>query len=334
MKWTRTLWGVLFSAVLIAAAGCSLVRVDLGPSMQPFQERTLAGSGSDKVLMVDLSGVMYLGAPARSRSPWSRGEDMISRLAEELQTAREDPSVKALLVRIDSPGGTVAAADVIYHEIESYKQDTGVKVVAGLMGVAASGGYYAALAADRIVALPTTVTGSIGVITMKLDLEKVMGRIGVKTETVKSGLYKDLWTPFRPSSDEERRIMQELIDDMFARFLEKLRTGRPGMTPAQVEKAATGRVFSARQAMELGLVDEMAYPKEAFETAKKMAGLEEARLVVYHRPGAWRGSIYAQAPATSDSGFGGLDMLTSPQLMYLWLPGLGAGESVLGSPTF
>ena len=333
MKRHRTIRGLWCVILLFVVGGCSLVRVDLGPRMEPFQERTLAGSGADKVLMVDLSGVMYLGA-SRSQAPWSRGEDMVSRLAEELETARNDPSIKALLVRIDSPGGTVAAADVVYHEIDSYKRDTGVKVVADLMGVAASGGYYAALAADRIVALPTTVTGSIGVITMKLDLEKIMDRVGVKAETVKSGLYKDIWTPFRPSSEEERRIMQELIDDMFARFLDKLKTGRPQMTRAQVDTAATARVFTAGQALKLGLIDELAYPKEAFETAKKMAGLEEARLVVYHRPGAWRGSIYAQAPALSDSGLDGLNMLTSPQLMYLWLPGIGSGEGVLGAPTF
>lgn len=334
MKWNRTAWSVVLAAVLVVLQGCTMVRVDLGPRMEPLEERVLAGSGSDKVLMVDLSGVMYLGGPTRSRAPWSRGEDMVSRLAEELETARKDPSIKALLVRIDSPGGTVAAADVIYHEIDSYKRDANVKVVADLMSVAASGGYYAALAADRIVALPTTVTGSIGVITIKLDLEKVMGRIGVKTETVKSGLYKDLWTPFRPSSDEERRIMQEMIDDMFARFLAKLKTGRPKMTEAQVQTAATARTFTAGQALKLGLIDELAYPQEAFEAAKKLAGLDEARLVVYHRPGAWRGSIYAQAPATADSGFDGLDMLTSPQMMYLWMPGIGAGEGMLGAPRF
>lgn len=274
--------------------------------------------------MIDISGVMFESGHRHMAPPWSARGNMPARLTEELDRARKDPQVKALLVKINSPGGPVSTADIIYHQIKRYRKETGVKTVAVLMGVAASGGYYAALAADKIVALPTTITGSIGVISLRLNLAGLMDRYGVKAEAVKSAPLKDMWSPFRPASPQERRIMQGMIDEFFARFKSLVKENRPGMSPAQLKRATNAQVFTASQALELGLIDGLAYPDEAFETAFKLAGLEEARLVAYHRPGAYRANVYAQGRPS----WAGPDMAEllglagAPQFMYLWLPGL------------
>jgi protease-4 len=312
---------ILILTAALVFSSCTLLRVELGPTQDPLTERTVSGSGSDKVLLVDISGVIMTGDAGLLNLPLLKSEDMVQRLAEELYKARQDKRIKALLVRIDSPGGSVSASDLLYHLIESYQKDTGVKVVAAMMGVAASGGYYVALAADKIYALPTTVTGSIGTLSLKLDVSGLMGKVGVETETVKSAPLKDMWSPFRPAQEEERAIMQGLIDQLFDRFKQKVAQRRPGMTPEQFQKSVTGRIFTAGEALELGLIDQVGYPEEAFAAARQMAGLGEARLVVYHRPGANPSSIYSQSHG--GAAWGRADLLplgSAPRPMYMWLP--------------
>jgi protease IV len=321
MMCRKTAGLVLVMVISLLFTSCTLLRVELGPTQDPLTERTVSGSGSDKVLLVDISGVIMSGDSGLINLPLLKGEDMVQRLAEELNKAREDKHIKALLVRIDSPGGSVSASDLLYHLIESYQRDTGVKVVASMMGVAASGGYYVALAADKIYALPTTVTGSIGTLSLKLDVSGLMGKVGVETETVKSAPLKDMWSPFRPAQEQERAIMQSLIDQLYNRFKEKVAQKRPGMTPEQFQRSVTGRIFTAAEALELGLIDQVGYPEEAFAAARQMAGLSEARLVVYHRPGANPSSIYAQSNAgTALGGAGLLSLGSAPRPMYMWLP--------------
>ncbi len=312
----------LLLAVLLIG-GCTLVRVDLGPQSAPLEEKTIAGEGQAKILLVEISGVMLTGR-SRPALPWQISENIIARLAEELDTARRDPEVKGLIVKIDSPGGAVAVADLLYHQLDAFKREKKIPVSAQLMSVAASGGYYAALAADEIAALPATVTGSVGVISVKLNLQGLMNRYGVETETVKSGLYKDMWSPFRGATPEERRVMQSLIDRFFARFIGLVKENRPGLTAAQTETVASARIFSAEEALETGLIDRIAYPEETFDRMKETIGVKEARLVVYHRPGAYRPNVYARSDAAPDA-LTPEDLIaftSAPQLMYLWLPGL------------
>lgn len=323
MRSIRGLGRVCLVVVLaLAGSACTLLQVNVGPRMAALEERTVAGTGEVKVLMVDIAGLMF-SSPGRPSTPWAPGEDMAARLAEELDRAASDPRIKGLLVKINSPGGAVATADVLYHQIKVFRRKTSAPVVAMMMNVAASGGCYAALAADRIVALPTTVTGSIGVISAKLNLAGLMSRYGVESEAVKSAPLKDMWSPFRPASPEERQIMQHLIDDLFDRFKTVLQENRPNMTADQLRRAATAQVFTAAQALELGLIDQIGYPEDAFDAVKRMIGIDDARLVVYHRPGAHRATIYAQSPSVQGPDPAEILGLTAaPQLMYLWLPGL------------
>jgi protease-4 len=324
---------ILILSCGIAFAACTLVNVDLGPSTDPFEERTVAGEGADKVLLINIAGVLMEGrTQPLSLSPWAAGENLISRLTEELDKAEKDQRVKALVLKINSPGGSVAASDLIRHQIERFAEKRKIKVVAQFTSVAASGGYYVATAADSIVALPSTTTGSIGVIAVKLDLSGLMGRYGVAAEVVKSAALKDMWSPFKPAGPEERRAMQTMIDEMFEQFKAVVREGRPNITDEQLKRATTGEIFPASKALELGLIDRVGYPEDAFEEAKKLAGLKQARLVVYHRPGAHRPNVYAQAPQI-DSGPESSDLFSIsavPQLMYLWLPAAGANWHGLG----
>ena len=322
MKFSSALGTVLAVLALgCLAAGCTLVQVNLGPRREPLEETTLMGEGGDKVVLVEISGVLLEENLGQGILPWSGRTSLLDRLAEELELAREDDSVKALLVKIDSPGGSVSASDMVFHQLKEYRDKTGRPIVACLMGLAASGGYYSALAGDRILALPTATVGSIGVISLKLDLAGLMERYGVRTETIKSGEHKDMWSLFRPATEAEQALMQSLVDDFFQRFKSLVRKRRPAMTSEQLKTVADGRIMSAPKALEMGLIDGLAYPEEAFEAAKKLAGVEKARLVAYHRPGARRSNIYA-GTGTPRVPRSALDLPSpGPRLMYLWLPG-------------
>lgn len=294
-------------AVLLAVLSCVTVKVDLFEEPKPLKEKVVTGRGRDKILLLEISGFLS-DAPRRGlRSLWA-GTDA-ARVKEELDKAARDPLIKAVVLRINSPGGMVSAADLMHHEILNFRKERQVPVVASLMGVAASGGYYVAQAAEVIVAQPSGLTGSIGVVALKPNLRGLMEKTGVEAEVVKSGRFKDFWSPFRPASPEEKRLMQAIIDDFSGRFVEVVATGRR-LPPARVRALADGRIFPASQAKDLGLVDELGYLEDALARAREKAGLTEARVVVYHRPGSYRPTIYSLAPDLTDWG---------PQFFYLWL---------------
>ena len=249
---------------------------------------------------------------------------LLVRLREELKKAAEDPDVRALLVRINSPGGTVTAADIIHQEIDGWKRATGRPVVAVMLDVAASGGYYVALAADTIVAHPTSVTGSIGVIMFSLNAEGLMQKVGLSAGAIKSGERKDMGSPFRALTDEERKIFQGVIDNLYAQFVAKLVAGRR-LPPETARSVADGRIYSAQQALALKLVDRVGYMPDAIDAARRAAGVDEARVVVYHRPRDYRATYYASAQAAAPGPDVPLLELATllgagPRFLYLWWP--------------
>src|SRR5206468_2409324 len=174
---------------------------------RPLEETTVEGEGRDKVLLVDISSVIT-DLPTRHAFGLIEEESTVGRVQSELKKAAKDERVKALVLRINSPGGGVTASDEVYGELVGFKREHKVPVVAALGDLAASGGYYVACAADQVVAHPTTVTGSIGVILVNLNLEGLLGKIGVRNETFKAGEHKDLLSPLRGATPEERRIVQ------------------------------------------------------------------------------------------------------------------------------
>jgi protease-4 len=303
-------WLVLLALWLVLAAGCVTVKVSLFEEPAPLKEKTISGYGRDKILLMDVSGVILEG-PHRILGLTS-GVTSPSRIKEELEKAAQDDRIKAVVLKINSPGGTVSAADVILHELKAFKAAKGVPVVVCLQGLAASGGYYVAQAGDTIIAYPTCITGSIGVIAMKFNLRGLMDKIGVDDDIVKSGKWKDFWSPFRPATPHEKEMMQHIIDDFYRNFVDTVAQGRK-LSLKAARGVADGRIFTASQARDLGLVDQLGYLDDAMELARAKAGLDTgARVIIYHRPGSYKPTIYSLLPD--------LDMV-GPQFLYLWWGG-------------
>ncbi len=261
----------------LLAQGCSsLVSIDLSPRIKPLEEETVEGEGRDKILLVDLSGVLADESVSFSLTSPPPRVPLLARVREELKKAEKDDRIKALIVRINSPGGTITASDVLYREIVEFKTRKKVPVVAAIMDVGASGGYYAALAADTIVAHPTTVTGSIGVIMLTVNAQGLLEKIGVAPLAIKSGDKKDAGSPFRALTPEERALFQQVIDEMHARFVRLIVASRK-LPEDRVRGLADGRIYTADQALAAGLVDRLGYLDEVMDVAKKAAGITEAR---------------------------------------------------------
>ncbi len=316
---------LLAGLMMVFLSGCAFVSVPLFTPAQPLQEKVLEGEGSAKILLIDVSGFISEKEKAGD-SFLSEEVPMIAQIREQLQKAEKDKAVAGLIVRINSPGGTVTASDTIYHEILEYKKRTGSRVSACITGLGTSGAYYVASAADEIIAHPTSITGSIGVIALKFDVRDLMTKIGVETETVKSGDKKDIWSPFRPSTPEEKEIMQRIISQLYNRFVDVVAAGRKNvLTRKEIVKLADGRIYTADQALELKLIDRIGYLEDSIEGVKKSLQKTEARVITYYRPGTYRGTIYSGAPATPqinviNVGGDSLSLIPQMRFMYLWQP--------------
>jgi len=278
-----------------------------------------------KIALIDVTGTIQNGS---SFQLFGQGEHPVSALLEQLDKARTDPLVKAVILRINSPGGTVVASELMHDEIVHFKK-SGKPVVAVMMDVAASGGYYVACACDEIVAQPSTITGSIGVIMLMFDVSGTMTMIGVKSDAITSGIHKDSGSPFRPIRPEERQLFENVVRDMYDRFVKVVDDGRPALDEAKVRSLADGRIYTANQAVELGLIDRIASLRETVASTKKKIGAKNIRLVAYQRASDYRPNYYAQAPAPPRGNINllNVDMTSAltppaPQFLYLWRPGL------------
>jgi protease IV len=311
-------------AGLVALSGCSLVTLDFQPKIRPLQEQTVEGKGTSKILLLDLSGMLSEDVPGFSITTPPPRVPLLARVREELRKAENDERVKALIVRINSPGGTITASDILYHELLAFKTRKKVPVIAVIMDVGASGGYYAALAADTIVVNPTTITGSIGVVMITVNAQGLLEKIGVAPLAIKSGPMKDAGSPFRTLTEPERAVFQGIIDDMYGRFVGLIAQSRK-MPEDRVRGFADGRVYTADQALKMGLVDRIGYLEDVVALAKERAGLAEAKVIMYHRPKEYRANIYSLTPppSTAESTLAQFAATlggAGPRFLYLWWP--------------
>jgi protease-4 len=228
--------------------------------------------GGAKVAVVEVQGVIGVGV--------DRGLDTEA-IIRTLGEYRDDPAVRAVVLRIDSPGGVVAPTQEIFTAVRRLREAK-KPVVASLGSVAASGGYYVAVSADRIFASPGTLTGSIGVVMQLANVEGLLKKVGVEYVVVKAGAYKDVGNFARAMTPEERRILQALLDDVYDQFIAAVAEGR-GLDPQAVRAFAEGRIYSGRQAHGLKMVDDLGGLEDAIEAAAKMAGLPPKPKVVYPR---------------------------------------------------
>ena len=198
---------------------------------------------------------------------------------EELRRFRDNPSIKAVVLRIDSPGGGVVPSQEIHTEVLKARKDGRLKVVASMGNLAASGGYYIAVATDKIVANPGTLTGSIGVIMELANVQGLLEKVGVQSVVIKSGRYKDLASPFRAMSKEDRALLQSVLDDVHDQFIQAVAAGR-ALKVEEVRPLADGRIFTGRQARTAKLVDELGDLQDAIKLAARLVGIEgEPRVV-------------------------------------------------------
>ena len=314
-------------ALLLASGlttACVSIELPFG-KRPPLVEAVVEGEEGPKIAMVDVTGAISMSGGA-GMFGLGGNESLPARLRQELDLARRDPEVKALLLRIDSPGGTVIASQVLYDEVMRWKHATGRPVVAQMMGMAASGGYYVAMAADWVRAYPSTVTGSIGVIFVDLNVADLMEKVGVQDETLTSGPFKDAGSPFRPVRPEEREQLRSVLVDMYDQFVTVVARGRPKLGEARIRELADGRIYSARQARDAGLIDAIGDLPSGVDSVREIAGITgPSRLVVYHRGGPPPENLFSAAlPTTPEPAIRSwAEALPQPGFFYLWSPGLG-----------
>ena len=279
---------------------------------------------TDKIAIIDVDGLLV---NRQRRGLIRRGENPVSLFIEKLDRAARDESVKAVVLRLNSPGGTVAASDIVYHHLRRFKERTGKPVIASVLGLGCSGAYYVACGCDGIVAQPSSVTGSIGTILQTFSVAGTMEKIGVKAVTIKSGQLKDMASPLHDLSDEERDVLQGIIDHFYQQFLKVVEDTRKTIDKQKLQELADGRVFTAEQALREGLIDRIGYLDDGIEWAKEKAGVQRGRVVIYHRPSGYKPNAYGLASASAE-GLNPLINIELPdwlntggaQFLYLWQP--------------
>jgi protease-4 len=264
----------------------------LTPTSRLDTELVRAGTPADRVAVVPVAGIIYSGMSG----PSDRG-GMADWVVEALEDARRDARVRAVVLAVESPGGSIGGSDLIHRHVKLVR-DAGRPVVALFGSVAASGGYYVSAGANRIVAQPTTMTGSIGVIMQTFRVDELFAKIGVRAVTVKTGEYKDIGSPFRELSEAERGMLQTLADDAHLRFVSIVAEGRT-MSEEEARAIADGRLLSASQAVALRLVDEIGYFEDAVAAAERLAGISNATVVRYRQPTSFIDLFSAEARGRS-----------------------------------
>lgn len=324
-------WLRLFLVILLLGLGGSLllnfgliaaVGVLYGDFEDRVREKTLSGqlTAPDKVAVITIDGVLT------SADGYFRNQ---------IARARKDESVKAVVLRVASPGGTIAASDEIYHLLRRLAEERKIPIVVSMGSIAASGGYYVSMAVgdtpEAIYAEPATWTGSIGVIIPHYNMAQLMEKVGVQEDSVASDRLKHMGTITRPMTDEERKIFQTLVDESFGQFKEVIREGRPKfrLDPKALDRLATGQIYSAAQAQKAGLVDRIGFREDAVKRAIELARLKPAnvRVVQYRRELDLWGSLFQSRAHGPD-----LAMLlgtASPQAYYLYTSLPPLAESAL-----
>ncbi|MBN2024312.1 MAG: signal peptide peptidase SppA [Pirellulales bacterium] len=304
--------GSLFLNLILIPGGWSGLSGGKKVREEYFSHERLA---RDKVAILTVSGVIL------------DGEGFVKR---QIDHAMADDNLKALVLRVDSPGGTVSGSDFILHHLRKLARQRGIPVVVSMGSVAASGGYYVSMVVgdtpETIFAEPTTWTGSIGVKIPHYDLSELLAGWGVKEDTIASHRLKTMGSLAKPLSEEERKIFQSLVDDSFARFKKIVREGRPKFDadPKALDALATGQIFDAEQALESGLVDRIGFVEEAVDRAIELAGLdpEDVLVVKYKREPSLATMLIGEEARGAASEWQTLVEMTTPRAYYLatWLP--------------
>ena len=302
-------------------SGCITVDVG-GGGQRDMRETVIQGKSGPKILLLDIDGEIT-DSDASGVLGWVLSEGTVARVQDELTLAERKGDIEAILLRIDSPGGSPTASDSVYRLLKEFKKKYNTPIYAQYLSVAASGGYYLSMAADQIVASPTTITGSIGVVMFGVSFSGLMEKVGIANQTITSGPFKDAGSWLKPMDPAERKQLQSVVDDLYDRFLTVVEAGRPNLKPARVRELADGRIYSAPQAKKNGLVDKIGYLEETIESIRTHLGAEQIRVVNYSRSRNPPANIYARtsinAPIEIEPEIAAR-VLPKPGFYYLWCP--------------
>jgi protease-4 len=313
-------WGgtIVVLLLLAMATGVGLVigmlvgNIDMTATDSHIEERyhSLSKFAADKIAIIDVEGTIM------------EGDGFVKK---QIDRVKEDKSVKAVVLRVNSPGGTVTGSDFMYHHLVKLREERKIPIVVSMGSVAASGGYYLSMCVgdepDTIFAEPTTWTGSIGVVIPHYDMSGLTEKLGITEDSIKSHRLKQMGSPFKEMTDEEKKIFQALVDDSFHGFKEIIKSGRPKFRekPEELDKVATGQVFTANQALKAGLVDKQGFIESAIERAVELAKLnkDKVKVVRYRKPiGLFDVLLAATPPRRSELSM--LFDLTTPRAYYLF----------------
>jgi protease IV len=311
--------GFFFCLITSLVAGSSNTTSLRGNPWDKLQEKNFrTGSANSRVLLVRIQGViMDGGATGLLNTPLP---SMVEQVKHSLIRAKNDATIKAVLLRVDTPGGGVTASDQIYDAIVRFQKDTKKPVIVSMGGICASGGYYVSAPADMIFCEPTTITGSIGVIMQGMNFAKLFDKYGIQDVSITSGPNKALLNAYAKVDPGHIKILQETVNSMYDRFVTVVATGRE-LTKKQIkeQKIADGRVFTANQALELKLVDKIGYLEAALEESKKRAGDSKAQVIEYVSQPTFLDIFQAKAGVQVQVGPKELTF-QGPRYLYLWKP--------------
>lgn len=319
----------LLASCLILMSGCTFNLLNLESSNRPFKQVAISGSGLEKVAIIAIDGVIS-DESSEDLFDMESPPNMVENLATQLKIAEHDDDIRAVVLKINSPGGSVVASELIYKELMSFKSHTQKPLIASMVGVAASGGYYVALPCDHIFATPSTITGSIGVIMMYPNFSKLMNFLGVRMEVYKSGENKDILSYFRNPSQSDQQILSEMVKESARDFWTLVKQQRH-IRDSDMNLVKTARIFTARQAQKIGLVDQIGYTDDAILHATQRANIApESTVVVFRKNYYANDNIYNRRMEQNINvknqmiDFGNKDnpLNLKPGMYMLWTPSL------------
>lgn len=331
-KSTTGLWiaiavlcAILFFSILMNAGLFIGLMAKTGKKMTVFEEGGVDeypqlteewsyGHGDTKAVRIAIDGIIMREA---EDGLFQESEDKIEKILQQIRAAAQDDDVKAIIVEVDSPGGGITASDEIYAALMHFKEtDDERKIVVFIRDLAASGGYYVAMAGDWLIAEPTSVVGSIGVIMQSLNWKTLSEKIGVHDTTIKSGKNKDMLNPFRDTPPEQLALLQEMIDAMYNHFVDIVHTGR-GIEIDKLKPLADGRIFTSEQAKELTLIDDIGYWDDAVKKTAELLGEKSVKIIRYNSEPHFLKLFQSMKMPIN---FSSLTHGEPARLMYLWQP--------------
>ncbi|MCK5707746.1 MAG: signal peptide peptidase SppA [Candidatus Aureabacteria bacterium] len=304
-------FGLIFSSVLGKSDSLSEKAIDEFPKLKEIWSY---GKGTSKAVRIEIKGTIFR---SREKGLFTPKKDKIENIISQINAAKNDSFVKAIILEVESPGGAITPSDEIYHALMNFKKsDSNRKVIVFMKSIAASGGYYISMAGDHIIAEPTSIIGSIGVIIQTLNWKSLSEKIGITDTTIASGKNKDMLNPFKDVSDEQIELLENMVKTLHERFITIVKESR-NIELSKLDFLADGRIFSSKEAIENNLIDEIGYWQDVVKKTSSLCNEKELKIIRYEHMTTFM-DLFTEARRPIDVNIT-LDTQV-PELMYLWKP--------------